>query len=78
MLILSSIRQEPTNAQQLSEMLRLDYTTVRHHLRVLEANRLAVTKGDNYGRLYFVYDSMARTGTNWKQFLRGLDSKRRE
>ena len=58
MLILSSIKQEPRNAQQLSEALKLDYTTVRHHLRVLETNRLVLTEGDKYGKLYFVSDGM--------------------
>jgi DNA-binding transcriptional ArsR family regulator len=57
-LILSSIREEPRNAQQLSEALKLDYTTIRHHLRMLEANRLVLTEGDRYGKLYFVSEVM--------------------
>lgn len=57
-LVLYSIRKEPRNAQQLSLALDLDYTTVRHHLRVLESNRLVLTEGDKYGKVYFVSDSM--------------------
>ncbi len=57
-LVLSAIREEPRNAQQLSEALKLDYTTVRHHLRVLEQNRIVITEGDSYGKLYFLSDSM--------------------
>lgn len=57
-LILSAIKEEPRNAQQLSEALNFDYTTVRHHLRVLEQNRLVVTEGNKYGKLYFVSESM--------------------
>jgi DNA-binding transcriptional ArsR family regulator len=57
-LVLFSIREEPKNAQQLSIALKLDYTTVRHHLRVLESNRLVLTAGDKYGKVYFVSDSM--------------------
>ena len=57
-LILSRIREEPRNAQQLSRDLGLDYTTVRHHLRVLEANRLVIAEGRRYGRVYFVSDAM--------------------
>ena len=56
--ILSAIREEPRNAQQLSEALNLDYTTVRHHLRVLESNRLVLTEGEKYGKVYFVSDNM--------------------
>jgi len=56
--VLEAIREEPRNAQQLSLALKLDYTTVRHHLKVLEQNRIVVTEGDPYGRLYFVSDAM--------------------
>jgi DNA-binding transcriptional ArsR family regulator len=56
--VLRAVREQPRNAQQLSEFLKLDYTTVRHHLRVLEVNRLVVTEGDKYGRLYFLSDQM--------------------
>ena len=57
-IVLSAVREEPRNAQQLSEALKLDYTTVRHHLKVMEQNRLVVTEGNSYGKLYFVSDSM--------------------
>jgi DNA-binding transcriptional ArsR family regulator len=56
--VLGAIRQEPRNAQQLSQALGLDYTTVRHHLKVLEQNHVVVAEGETYGRLYFVSDSM--------------------
>jgi len=52
------IREQPRNAQQLSQSLNLDYTTIRHHLRVMERNRLVVTEGEKYGKIYFVSDSM--------------------
>ncbi len=56
--ILTGIREQPRNAQQLSQALELDYTTIRHHLKVLEKNRLVVTEGEKYGKIYFVSDSM--------------------
>jgi len=56
--VLEAIREEPRNAQQLSLALKLDYTTIRHHLKVLEQNRIVVTEGDAYGKLYFVSDAM--------------------
>jgi DNA-binding transcriptional ArsR family regulator len=57
-VVLFAIREEPRNAQQLSEALDLDYTTVRHHLKVMEQNRIVVTEGDAYGRMYFVSEAM--------------------
>jgi DNA-binding transcriptional ArsR family regulator len=56
--VLGTIKEQPRNAQQISQILELDYTTVRHHLRVLEQNRLVVTEGDKYGKLYFLSDAM--------------------
>ncbi len=57
-VVLRAVKEEPRNAQQLSRALGLDYTTVRHHLRVLADNRIVVTEGETYGKLYFVSDAM--------------------
>ena len=56
--VLLAIREQPRNAQQLSQALHLDYTTVRHHLRVMEANRIVLAEGEKYGRIYFVTEGM--------------------
>jgi DNA-binding transcriptional ArsR family regulator len=63
LLVLLSIRNEPGNAQQLSHDLGLDYTTVRHHLRVLETNELVIAEGGKYGRMYFLSEKM---DSHWK------------
>jgi DNA-binding transcriptional ArsR family regulator len=63
--VLLAIREEPRNALQLSQKLGLDYTTVRHHLKVLEKNGIVVSEGEKYGRLYFVSDAME---FHWKGF----------
>ena len=60
--VLRAIREQPRNAQQLTQALHVDYTTVRHHLRVLEQNRLVVTEGEKYGKLYFLSADME---ANW-------------
>jgi predicted transcriptional regulator len=72
-LVLFSIKEEPRNAQQLSIALNLDYTTVRHHLKVLESNRLVLTAGDKYGRVYFVSDSME---AHWDNLLEIIQKNR--
>lgn len=56
--VLRAIKDQPRNAQQMSQLLHLDYTTVRHHLGVLERNHLVVTEGDRYGKLYFLSEAM--------------------
>jgi DNA-binding transcriptional ArsR family regulator len=46
------------NAQLLAERLKLDYTTVRHHLFLLEKNRIAITEREKHGKVYFVTQAM--------------------
>lgn len=51
--LLEALDRSPANAHQLAALLRLDYRTVRHHLRLLERNG-AVTRpvGDAYATPY--------------------------
>lgn len=56
--IIESIHQRPYNAHQLSEKLNLDYKTVRHHIKVLEQNRIISSSGEKYGMMYFLSPQM--------------------
>ncbi|MGZ7116913.1 MAG: ArsR/SmtB family transcription factor, partial [Methanobacterium sp.] len=38
--IIKKLKDRPYNANQLSKELNLDYKTIRHHLRVLEENKV--------------------------------------
>ena len=53
-LIINTLKEEPKNANQLASLLGLDYRTIRHHLGVLEKNRLITSMGDRYGKIYFL------------------------
>jgi len=73
--VVFAIKEEPRNAQQLSETLGLDYTTVKHHLKVLGQNRIVVTEGNSYGKLYFLSDLME---SHWGKLVEILErSKKR-
>lgn len=50
--ILRLLDERPRNANRVSEMLELDYKTVRHHLEVLEDNNVIKNSGDDYGAVY--------------------------
>lgn len=54
--ILDALLTQPRNAHELSQMLDLDYKTVRHHLKVLEKNHLVTAMGSDYGKVYFPSD----------------------
>jgi predicted transcriptional regulator len=54
--ILQELINTPRNANELAILLNLDYKTTRHHLDILEKNRLITTTGNKYGILYFPSD----------------------
>jgi DNA-binding transcriptional ArsR family regulator len=52
--IIETLKETPQNANQLATVLKLDYRTIRHHLKVLEKNRIITTAGEGYGTTYFL------------------------
>ncbi len=52
--ILKILHEQPQNANQLAASIEMDYRTIRHHLKVLEKNRLLTSTGDGYGNTYFL------------------------
>ncbi|MGQ0535805.1 MAG: ArsR/SmtB family transcription factor [Methanobacteriota archaeon] len=56
--IIALLRERPYNTNQLAELLRADYKTVQHHLRVLTENRILSPTGDGYGAVFFFTKDM--------------------
>ncbi|HKL27773.1 MAG TPA: winged helix-turn-helix domain-containing protein [Natrialbaceae archaeon] len=56
--IITTLDEEPMNANQLADDLDLNYKTVRHHLELLEENDVVTTMGGDYGTMYFLSDRM--------------------
>jgi len=77
-LVLFNLKDQPKNAQQLSQSLHLDYTTVRHHLRVLETNKVVLAEGDKYGRVYFVSETMESHWPTLEGILKRTHGKAKE
>lgn len=67
--IIRALKERPYNAHQLSELLGLDYKTVRHHLKVLMDNKLLSTVGDKYGTMYFLSPGMEEEYGVFEDFL---------
>ena len=63
--ILEVLHETPMNMNQLSAELGVDYTTVRHHIKVLMKNNLVVTTGSGYGSLYFTSELLEE---NWESY----------
>ncbi len=56
--IIEAIKENPQNANQLAKFLGMDYRTIRHHLEVLQKNRIITSAGDRYGITYFLSQEM--------------------
>jgi len=56
--LLRAIAERPRNANQLADVLELDYTTVRHHLDVMMDNNVVTRSGDDYGAVYLLSDQV--------------------
>ena len=52
--IINALREAPQNANQLATLLEMDYRTIRHHLNVLQKNKLITSTGEGYGTTYFL------------------------
>lgn len=56
--IINELKNKPMNAHQLKDLLKIDYKTARHHLRLLQKNSFIHDGGtDKYGTLYFLTES---------------------
>jgi len=56
--IIRALKEAPQNANQLANLLEMDYRTIRHHLKVLEKNRIITSAGDRYGLTFFLSPEM--------------------
>jgi len=52
--IISKLRENPFNINQLAKELGLDYKAIQHHIRVLEKNNMITKIGEKYNVTYFI------------------------
>jgi DNA-binding transcriptional ArsR family regulator len=52
--IIETLWESPQNANQLATTLGMDYRTIRHHLKLLQKNRIITSAGEGYGNTYFL------------------------
>ena len=52
--IISKLKENPFNINQLAKELSLDYKAIQHHIRVLEKNNMISKVGEKYNVNYFI------------------------
>ncbi|MGP3667567.1 MAG: ArsR/SmtB family transcription factor [Candidatus Bathyarchaeota archaeon] len=75
--IIQALRETPRNANQLANLLKMDYRTIRHHLEVLEKNRLIVSAGEEYGKTYFLSPIIEENYALFEEILKKFGKSRK-
>jgi len=52
--IISELKKQPLNINQLAKELSLDYKAIQHHIKILDKNNLITKMGEKYGVTYFI------------------------
>jgi len=73
--MIKALNDRPYNANQLSEVLGLDYKTIRHHLKVLSENNVVTSTGDSYGTMYFLSQTMEENYTLFEEIWEKIGNK---
>ena len=70
-----SLKETPQNANQLATLLKMDYKTMRHHLEVLEKNKIITSVGDRYGTTYFLSQTMEDNYILFEEIMKKIGEK---
>ena len=73
--IINALRDAPKNANQLANQLNKDYRTIRHHLQVLQKNRIITSVGDRYGTTYFLSPQMEDNFTIFEEIVKKIGKR---
>ena len=73
--IIEALKETPQNANQLATLLKMDYKTMRHHLDVLEKNRIIISMGDRYGETYFLSQTLEDNYNVFEEIVKKIGKK---
>ncbi|MGC9071807.1 MAG: ArsR/SmtB family transcription factor [Acidilobus sp.] len=69
--IVEELSRGPMNANRLTQVLGVNYRTVRHHLDILVQAGLVVMEGPRYGQLYYLSREMTEALERVKMMAKG-------
>jgi DNA-binding transcriptional ArsR family regulator len=73
--IIEALKETPQNANQLANQLGMDYRTIRHHLKVLEKNKIITSAGEGYGVTYFLSPAMEENYALFEEIMKRMWKK---
>ena len=72
--IIQLLHQRPYNANQITQLLRLDYKTIRHHLEVMKKHQIIKSIEEGYGAMYFLTEQMEANYDDFMEIWRQVDA----
>jgi DNA-binding transcriptional ArsR family regulator len=73
--MIAILKETPQNANQLANLLEMDYRTIRHHVEVLEKNRIITSAGEGYGKTYFLSPVMEENYALFEEIVKKIWKK---
>ena len=74
--IISKLKENPLNTNQLAKELSLDYKAIQHHIRVLEKNNMITKVGEKYGVIFFISTFLEVNIEAFEEIERKLDKSK--
>jgi predicted transcriptional regulator len=74
--IISKLRENPFNTNQLAKEMGLDYKAIQHHIKVLEKNNMITKVGEKYNVTYFISTYLEVNMEAFEEIERKLDKSK--
>ncbi len=74
--IISTLKKQPKNTNQLANELGLDYKAIQHHVNVLVKNNLIVKEGEKYGITFFISTFLQVNMESFDEIAKKLDKSK--
>ncbi|SEO94094.1 Helix-turn-helix domain-containing protein [Halogranum amylolyticum] len=71
--IIRALIERPRNANQLSDVLGVEYNTVRYHLDLLVEHDVVEKGEESYGTMYFLTDRFEQHREQFEEILTKMD-----
>jgi DNA-binding transcriptional ArsR family regulator len=73
--IIKALKETPQNANQLANLLEMDYSTIRHHLKILQKMKIITSAGEGYGTTYFLSSQMEENYYLFEEIMEKIGKK---
>ena len=74
--IISKLKENPLNTNQLANEMGLDYKAIQHHIKVLAKNNMISKVGEKYGVTYFISTFLDVNMETFEEIKRKLDKSK--